>query len=138
MKSTNERLAKSYCRPQTEEEWVSLIGYAPAIGHTLCAWSDGFGAIEHENHLYWMTTEIPVSHFIDLIHDRLAPWRLEEDGFTTLGGSVYSKRFTIDSEDGKITRTITVITDNGRVYLNDGATNVSTYTQLLTLIQLIG
>jgi hypothetical protein len=115
-----------------------LIGYVPAIGHTLCAWSDGFGAIEHENHLYWMTTEIPASNFIDLLHDRLAPWRLAEDRFTTLGGSVYSKRFTIDSEDGKITRTITVITDNGRVYLNDGPTNVSTYTQLLTLIQLIG
>ena len=83
-------------------------------------------------------TEIPVSHFTDLMHDRIAPWRLAEDGFTTLGGLVYSKHFTIDSEDGKITRKVTVITDTGRVYLNEGPTNVTTYTDLLTLIRMIG
>jgi hypothetical protein len=82
-------------------------------------------------------TEIPVPHFLDLLHDRLATWRLAEDGFTTLGGLVYSKRFTIDSEDGKTTRRVTVMTDTGRVYLGEGPTNVTTYTDLLTLIRLI-
>jgi len=133
MKSTNERLAESYCRP-IKEEW-DAFGLIPLSGHCV-AWLGGEPTLVSGK--FANRTEIPVSHFTDLMHDRIAPWRLESDGFTTLGGSVYSKRFTIDSEDGKITRTITVITGTGRVYLNEGPTNVSTYTQLLTLIELIG
>jgi len=141
MKSTQERLAESYCRPKTEEEWrlLKVSKHSFNGNHDAVIYGNssalGWSVEKSEMNGY---TEIPVSHFIDLMHDRLSPWRLEEDGFTTLGGPVYSKRFTIDSEDGKITRTITVITDTGRVYLNYGPANVSTYTDLLTLIRLIG
>jgi len=141
MKSTQERLAESYCRPQTEEEWVSLIGYVPVIGHTLCAWSDGFGAIEHENHLYWMTTEVPVSHFIDLMHDRLAPWRLAEDGFVFYASTGQHVLHTNGLKRYHVT--LPPISNTVKVDVWDGdkaieADNVSTYTQLLTLIELIG
>jgi hypothetical protein len=146
MKSTQERLAESYCKPKTEEEWAAIAEHftIDALRKDYGRFGEIYffqrfnGMLSYSKHPIKERTEIPVSHFIDLLQDRLAPWRLAEDGFTTLGGSVYSKRFTIDSEGDKITRTITVITDTGRVYLNDGPTNVSTYTQLLTLIELIG
>jgi hypothetical protein len=137
MKSTARRLAESYCRPKTEEEWIELLGFDQSKHAEFCKYSNSLGAIPSDN-IIGRTTEIPVSYFLDLLHDRLAPWRLAEDGFTTLGGSVYSKRFTIDSEDGKTTRKVLVVTDTGRVYLNDGSINVTTYTDLLTLIRLIG
>jgi hypothetical protein len=83
-------------------------------------------------------TEIPVPHFTDLLRDTIAPWRLAEDGFQTMNGIVYALelRPVIDGET--VARRITVITDTGKVYLSDGPTNVTTYTQLLTLIRLIG
>jgi hypothetical protein len=134
MKSTTQRLGESYCKPQTEEEWAKF-GLIPLSGHYV-AWLGGEPTLISGK--FRDRTEIPVPHFIDLTHDRLAPWRLEEDGFTTLGGLVYSKRFTMYSEDGKITRRVTVVTDTGRVYLGEGPTNVTSYTDLLTLIRLIG
>jgi hypothetical protein len=131
MKSTQERLAESYCRPQTEEEWVLLIGYVPESGHTLCAWSGDFGAMEHETPLYWMTTEIPVPHFINLLHDRIAPWRLEEDGFEKVDKFTYTKH-------PHSWQTVTVDLHLKQIRIMDSAfNNVNTYTQLLTLIEMI-
>jgi len=140
MKSTAQRLAESYCKPKTEEEWVSLIGYVPAIGHTLCAWSDGFGAIEHENHLYWMTTEIPVSHFIDLLHDKIAPWRLAEDGFAYLTPMIEVATYPIGNvtvcfHEGK---TSVILDPNDSPWHSHVCSGVKTYTDLITLMRLIG
>jgi hypothetical protein len=112
-----------------------MFGLIPLSGHYV-AWLGGEPTLISGK--FRDRTLIPVSHFIDLTHDRLTPWRLADDGFDTIGGVVYSKHFTIDSEYGKITRKVTVITDTGRVYLGAGPTNVSTYTDLLTLIRLIG
>jgi hypothetical protein len=133
MKSTAERLSESYCRPN-EIDWkaIELIDDERVIRHyrdwSICA---TVGSLLGR-------TEIPVSHFIDLLNDSIAPWRLEEDGFQTMSGIVHTLelRPVIDGET--VARRITVITDTGKVYLNDGPTNVTTYTQLLKLIELIG
>jgi hypothetical protein len=83
MKATAERLAESFCRPQTEEECILLgftkdaIGYLVLIGpNGKPMLTDPIGYISH--------TEISVPHFTDLIHDSIEPWRLEEDGFVKI------------------------------------------------------
>jgi hypothetical protein len=132
MKITEQRLSESYCKPTTPEEW-EVFGLIPLSGHYV-TWLNGEPTLISGK--FADRTEIPTSHFIDLVHDRIAPWRMEEDGFNTIGGVVFYKMFTIDHEDGKIMRKITVITDTGRVYFNEGPTKVTTYTQLITLIEL--
>jgi len=151
MKSTNERLAESYCRPKTEEEWQSVCdgldwgfdvqyvlrkynGGAVAYGWIAPIMTEQFGRVE-------LGTEIPVSHFTDLMHDRLATWRLEEDGFVfyaSTGQHVLHtnglKRYHVTLPP--ISNTVKVDVWNGDKGIE--ADNVTTYTDLITLIRLIG
>ena len=151
MKSTAERLKKAFCVPVTEDDWaefsvgkldpiLAVAGNVDGTGACLIILRNGLprrrdNLIIDEPESY---AKYSIPHFIDLLHDRITPWRLEEDGFDTIGGVVYRKQFMLKGDDGGIRRIITVITDTGRVYLNDGPTNVTTYTDLLTLIRLIG
>ena len=87
-------------------------------------------------------TLIPVPHFIDLLHDRIAPWRLEEDGFrphpwrgTTMYMLPMPDRRSITVVDGLVT----AWNDNdGHANLGLPMKGITTYTKLLTLIELIG
>lgn len=88
--------------------------------------------------------KIPVSHFIDLLQDRIAPWRLEEDGFeydyeligraekTLENGYVVRCKFA----NGKHVMTSVSLDKSFKYEFHYG--KVDTYTQLLTLIELIG
>jgi hypothetical protein len=143
MKTTKERLAESWCRPKTDEEWTLLLSYVPSPDNTICAWADDFGLIEHENTLDWMTEEIPVPHFIDLFHDKIARWRLEEDGFEQIcKPTCVTHHLTLS--DGAIVqvtsgRDVSVIEKNE--FKGDDHIlfqGVRTYTDLITLIRLIG
>jgi hypothetical protein len=133
MRTAQERLSESYCRPN-EIDWkaIELIDDDRVIRNyrdwSICA---TVGSLLGR-------TEIPVSHFIDLLNDSIVPWRLVNDGFNTMGGIVHTLelRPVIDGET--VVRKITAIADTGKVYLNDGPTNIETYTDLLTLIRLIG
>jgi hypothetical protein len=133
MKSTAERLKSSYCVPKGAE-W-DAFGLIPLAGHKVM-WLGGEPTLVSGE--FTDRAEIPVSHFIDLLSDSIVTWRLEGDGFNTMGGIVHTLelRPVIDGET--VVRKITVITDTGKVYLNDGPTNVTTYTDLITLIRLIG
>jgi len=144
MESTDRRLNEVHCRPTGDDietvcRALGLKGQLSVQANTIFYVTNGqWSAVQKKPGAFTGREEIPVSHFLDLLHDRITPWRLEEDGFDTIGGVVYRKQFMLKGDDGGIRRIITVITDTGRVYLNDGPTNVTTYTQLLTLIELIG
>lgn len=84
-------------------------------------------------------TEIPASQFIDLVHDQIAPWRLEDDGFHQVTPYGETKMYYFDFV------TITIESNNVHVTIPDRLAafgvrkcKVTTYTQLLTLIELIG
>jgi len=146
MKSTAERLAQSYCRPQTEAEW-EMLG-----DRSKWCREDGvvFGQIPFWKQKRDGKNEIPVQHLSDLVHDRIAPWRLEEDGWTPFehatAGTAYEYRC---NEDALLTF---VPLGDGLPEFHawptdiDGETGnlsvpyygIKTYTDLLNLIRLIG
>ena len=77
---------KVYCSPKTDEEWMSLLGYIPSDSCTRCVYYEDFGMLEIDSeneHLvnFDGMSEIEVSKFLDLAHDRITPWMLEEVGF---------------------------------------------------------
>jgi len=137
MKSKAQRLAESYCRPQTEEECLSLKVSRSFIGDAVVYTRDGEISVYDVRDMEGMT-EIPVSHFIDLLHDRIAPWRLTEDGFATAAHGAGDYKFNTLMGDVIISwdslgdaMLITMDTD-------EPLENIATYTDLLTLIRLIG
>ena len=145
MKPTAQRLSEVYCRPK-KHEWKEVLTWDEHLTKSLpiVSWDwamDGkcYPISRTENHYTLKDrTEIPVTHFIDLLQDNIAPWRLKEDGFETLSGVVYKRMFNSIIYGERVRNTITVITDTGKVYLNDKPTNCKTYTDLITLIKLIG
>jgi hypothetical protein len=80
-------LENSYCVPRTVEEWDMLYPKANWLGQYPCEHSHVYSSCGGHKYLAsWPNddpnkTEIPVSHFLDLLHDRIAWWRLEEVGF---------------------------------------------------------
>lgn len=70
MKKTE--LSKVYCKPE-DGEWTSEMVklQTPMNGTDIC----GIGVFNRRNR-----KEIPVSKFLDLLEDRIVPWRLEEIG----------------------------------------------------------
>ena len=137
MKSTAQRLGESYCKPQTEEEWAKF-GLIPLSGHYV-AWLGGEPTLISGK--FADRTEIPVPHFTDLTQDRLATWRLEEDGFVFYASTGQHVLHTNGLKRYHVTlppmsNTVKVDVWNGDKAIT--ADGVTTYTQLLTLIELIG
>lgn len=77
MKTTAERLSESFCKPRMEEEWRELKCLPYQHSAVYCIAEDG----RARGTVWPKSTEIPVTQFLDLLHDRIVPWRLEEDGF---------------------------------------------------------
>ena len=70
-------LENTYCKPTTEAEWDLLPNR-----DLWCRNEDAvFGAIDFRKQKVSGKTEIFVQHFIDLLEDKIVPWRLEEVGF---------------------------------------------------------
>jgi len=157
MKSTAQRLAKSYCRPQTEEEWELLSPYFKnevTFYSNVDSWQKDFeecghvyffqhfnGMLSYSKHPIKERTEIPVSHFLDLMHDRIAPWRLEDDGFVFYASTGQHVLHTTGLKRYHVA--LPPMSNTVKVDVWDGdkgieADNVSTYTDLITLIRLIG
>jgi len=136
MKSTSQRLGQSYCRP-IKEEW-DTFGLIPLSGHFV-AWLGGEPTLVSGK--FANRTEIPVPHFTDLIHDTIASWRLEDDGFVfyaSTGQHVFHtnglKRYHVTLPP--MSNTVKVDVWNGDKAIE--ADNVSNYTELITLMRLIG
>jgi hypothetical protein len=146
MKSTSQRLAESYCRPQTEEEWKKVAGIRP-LGKRFCHqkdaksyWIENLIGVVSDDTVPHDRTEVPVPHFIDLLHDRIAPWRLADDGFAYLTPMIEVATYPIGNvtvcfHEGK---TSVILDPNDSPWHSHVCSGVKTYTDLITLIQLIG
>lgn len=76
-------LDNSYCVPKTAEEW-RLLGVSPhSFGGNLDSviYDDGQTRGRLLSKIRDCYSEIPVQHFLDLFHDRITGWRLEEVGW---------------------------------------------------------
>jgi len=76
--------------------------------------------------------EIPVQHFIDLVEDRITPWRLGEFGFEFAHGEWY---LCFNDEDSII------MTEDGQFFIVSDQREIpiyhTTFTELLTLIKFL-
>lgn len=132
--------------PTTEAEW-DMLG-----DRSKWCREDGvvFGPIPFWNQKRTGKTELPVKEFSDLIADRIVPWRLLEDGWTsfehTTAGTAYEYRC---NEDALLT--FVPLGDELPEFHSwptdiDGETGnlsvpyygIKTYTDLLNVIRLIG
>ena len=79
-------LQNTYCKPTREAEWDLLPD------RDLWCRNEGavFGAIDFSKQKVGGMTEISVQHFIDLLEDRIVPWRIEELAFKELAKGVWS------------------------------------------------
>lgn len=127
MKTTAQRLSEVYCRPKTDEwrHFEKLSDDDDIVikwgGEVITTTLKNLGSISKRK------SEIPVTHFIDLLQDKIASWRLEEDGIL---GWTYIRR-----GDGSIKWEVWVT--DGYAELNGKELNITTYTGLLMLIKLI-
>jgi hypothetical protein len=87
-------------------------------------------------------TEIPVSNFIDLLKDSIVAWRLEGDGFNPhpWKGSVMYEIQLSDRKSISIVDDVVTAWNDADENANIGLpmNGLTTYTDLLTLIRLIG
>ena len=147
MKSTAERLGESYCKPQTEGECKSLGIGSDNIGTEVCMGWKGVLV----RYIDAGRTKIPAPHFHDQLHDRIAPWRLEEDGIKHVGiaadgGSILYGMNLPDKHSAVMVKfphngstpelKITELSRGGRDYDEVSFKGVKTYTDLLTLLKL--
>lgn len=157
MKTTEERLKGVYSIMRKDDDWKAA-GYL-AVPEFLVEGVRGIMPIKDDTDNVtlsvfflreipnWLRTEIPIQHLVDLQNDSIVPWRLEEDGFTIKesGGAQLIMKSPIHERHGKVG--VTVVFDNltkeAFVTLHIGAVSFpfqgcKTYTDLLTLIRLIG
>lgn len=75
------RIEDVYTVPKTEEEW-KLFPVRVRSDREICLSSNGRCMTVRIGHCSSLgMTEIPVHHFLDLLNDKIAPWRLLEVGF---------------------------------------------------------
>jgi hypothetical protein len=138
MKSTVKRLSEVYCRPKTEDEFRSVIKHGSFKGgnqvvfYNRTFFNDRDGGVDETMYYKGFNrTEIPVSHFLDLLNDSIVVWRLLEDtkergGHESTWRIIYVNQYHI----------ITIEKDMS-IRVNGNPTKVKTYTDILTLIRLI-
>jgi hypothetical protein len=143
METRKERLIRTFSTAVTEEECDAIMDASRA--------NESWNVWDHNGKwLYFEDgdefdiecelegrTEIPVTHFTDLLHDRIAPWRLEDDGFEF--DSPFGYCYEPDPERFAVTihldPLIISVWTSGEGLAFEG---ITTYTDLITLIRLIG
>ena len=118
-------LDNTYCKPTTEAEWDLLPNRDLWCRNENAV----FGAIDFSKQKVSGKTEIPVQHFIDLLEDRIVPWRLEEVGFEK-AIEIYFYEIGISN---------IAFYPEGRVTFGtpEQDFNIKTFTDLLTLIRFL-
>lgn len=144
---TMTTLENSYCVPRTEEEWFEL-GLKPHIYADKSAvfWSkdnpynNGIsGPINPHLLRAQKKSKVSVDKFLDLIHDRIVPWRLEEVGFLSPFDAPIYRLLTPNHIIHVETRAESggPFNPNDIVRVDGGETSITTFTELLTLIKLL-
>jgi hypothetical protein len=156
MKSTEERLSEVYCRPKTEDEWVTIFSAKKmdresSLAHRYIEMkydlayvvSDGVllplngGAMWAHKRQMSMRTEIPVQHFLDLLNDSIVAWRLEEIGF--IDELMNSNLYSLEVLD--VTIFVNIAIDEIDIQIGDEQSqplNLPTFTKLITFIDALG
>lgn len=126
-------LENSYCVPNNSQ-WEELIGYAPDRDTVICAVYDAeMGILDANADEVKCLTEIPVSRFQDLLHDRIVGWRLEEVGFVKSNNS-HRLQVSDYSVDWVWSYNFAMVT--GPRGFSDFK-GITTFTDLLTLIRML-
>ena len=129
-------LENTYCAPSTEDEWAAIDALNPRVELRMKG-AFVYTLKEHGKRRLWVchrekgnAKEIPVSSYIDLLHDRIVPWRLEEVGFMHTVRGIYELNVNPQGH-------FTLEYCEGFVYVSAGRTSITTFTDLLTLIQML-
>lgn len=123
-------LENSYCVPRTVNE-RAMFPHLLTEEHYGVQLDNDYGVVcfDEGDWIYENGTEIPVSHFLDILHDRIVPWRLEEVGFVdpfkTIRRRLLTDFHTIDVDEQNVVR------------IDGGYTYITTFTDLLTLIRML-
>ena len=155
MKTTGQRLGEAYCRPMNEAD-LNHFGCDDGVhivwkgsmhkGHNGLSYHyERVFGLESLNRALRGKTEIPAQHFIDLIEDKIVAWRLVEDCFKeSIRQETSILTLVLDGEtevlinkDGLYQiwqiQTIDQISERNHVDFE----NIKTYTDLITLINLL-
>ena len=148
MRTTAERLSEVYCKTTTYKKMREVIGSLDeSVGFgSYCGLpnsdsemffyyseSDGYVRVENKKP---NRAEIPVQNFIDLIEDKIVPWRLVEDGFENKYAFDYVYKVGVHT-DLYITPNYYFIRGRYNSDEVDISVNLKTYSDLLTLIRLL-
>lgn len=148
MKTTAERLSESYCLPKTEEEWECLTNL-PGLQLISDVTLEQVHLYLNQNRYIGLAlvsdkvdfcrpskkrTEIPVSQFIQLLNDSIVSWRLEDDGFKKTPAS-HRLQIGDNSVDWLWNHGFAMVA-GARGFAD--FKGIKTYTDLLTIIRLIG
>lgn len=132
---THTTLNNSYCAPTDKSEWSDLFPTTSIPKFQVYVMHDGvrhhFVARRPSNHLHWK--EISVPRFLDLLHDRIAPWRLEEIGFEKLNVPAHPMPYMMKVGCHNVffdVKLQSVMLDTKPIY-------ITTFTDLLTLIKFL-
>ena len=132
-------LGNSYTVPMTLEEWVQCVPWLKddpiAEDVAKCAFvAFGDGKIAKEPREGMVRLSVP--RFLDLLHDRIVPWRLEEVGFVNLylNKNVWKLQFRLTSLVCNTEMNITSIEGECGEEI---PLNITTFTDLLTLIRML-
>lgn len=83
------------------------------------------------------TSEIPVPKFLDLLHDRIVPWRLEEVGFAYNAIGVLCLFLRAEWPEFELRKDHVFVFTGGVMRLNGYPVNITTFTDLLTQIRFL-
>jgi len=120
----------SYCIPKTEEEWNMLPDRSLWCRNENAV----FGLIDFEEQKVKNKTEITVRQFLDLIEDKITPWRLDDIWF----GREYGFSDTYVMKLRIIFYIHVLFTgEKVKVLLLGHEIRVKTFTELLTLIHFL-
>jgi hypothetical protein len=132
-------LDNSFCRPTNEElgQIMTPLKMSADENHVLVAYT--INGKKHKFYRRWVDvadiglTEIPVSRFLDLYHDRITPWRLEDVGFDV---TVLPYKNKIE---GHYQRHIMEVTETGQLIFLNGKMmeGITTFTELLQQIKFL-
>lgn len=132
-------LENSYCVPQTKEE-KSRFPHLDTENHCGVFYDSDYGVLcfDESEWIHSNGKEIPVQHFIDLVEDRITPWRIAELGFSRLvDGYQYIELgdCSIYVFAGTISFKIYVMPTSE--FAEDIRAYITTFTDLLTLIKFL-
>ena len=135
---------KEYCTEVTNAQWEELVRVADEVGITVYAHTEYNNVTQSYHKIASVSNglnRIPVPRFLDLLHDRIVPWRLEEIGFQSPVLAKWKYELTLKhvwgEEPFKKPSLRRIRFDKGEMSLDNQPINISKFTDLLSLIRFL-